>query len=235
MPSVLRKIAGKSLTHQAGFLEFCSSPEKFYCPFAIKDLAEVPEGIFELPMTMDEWGNLTADYFVPTDTAEKLRDPSQYASGVRELAEMRVSGRLVPRAVFTDEEAGVIQEKFMPFIRKEHRTLEFLDFYVRPEEYYCPFVKGENITAEAEKLTYPPEFLSEWQKLESRWILPSVLVAETFSAETYNEAVRKIVNMSADGQLIPSEAGGIVRKRAEKCKSVDEYRNLSYRKGKVKS
>ena len=203
---VLKKLAGNSWSYQAGFLEFYMSPENYYCPFIndVSDILNVIEktsGICEVPMKLSEWEKLSDNYFIPPDITAEMKEAQQYTSAVHELTKRHKKGLLLSKAIFTDNEAEYIQKKILPFIKTEHITVEFLDFYLRPKDYYCPFAFGKDFIAESEKLKYPPEFLSEWEKLERRYILPHELTDKMKNAETYHEAVSQIMSLEAKGLL----------------------------------
>ncbi len=206
LAKVLKKLARQSWAYQAGFLELYTFPERFYCPFAddvsdIDNLIEETADIHEVPMRLTDWQETERKYFIPPNITARIQRAEQYTSAVHELERLKKSGGLLPRAVFTDEEAELIQRELLPYIKPEHQSLEFIDFYLHPLEYYFPFWRGKESFAEAEKLKYPPEFLSEWQRLESKYILPKELTDKTLSAETYHEAMSQIIRMEADGKL----------------------------------
>lgn len=221
LAKVLRKLAGQSWKYQAGFLELYTFPERYYCPFAgdvsdIGSLIEKTAYIHEVPMRLTDWQATERKYFIPTDIEAKTQQAEQYTSAISELENLKHSGGLLPGGLFSDKEAEQIQRDFLPNIKPEHKTLEFIDFYLHPQEYYCPFWSCLDSLAETEKLKCPPEFLSEWHKLDSKYILPKELVDKTLSPETYHEAVNQIIRLESDGLLVPRTGSSSETREAER-------------------
>lgn len=70
-------------------------------------------------------------------------------------------------------------------------TVAYLDFYVHPENYYCPFIKNElnfmNAVVSSCSLQCVPLKLEEWQKLNMNEIVPDELQQKMKSADSYHE------------------------------------------------
>ena len=221
----LKKLAGKSSECKTGFLEFYTFPEKYYCPFVsnasdIKSLVQQTSGLDEAPLKLSEWHYIENNYFIPPYIVATTEEALCYASAIKELLSRNKNGMLLPRTPSTKGEAERIEKKLLPHIKREHHTLEFIDVYIRSKDYYCPFAGSLD---ECEKLKAPPEFMSEWERLINSYILPFELVRKTNSAETYHEAMKQIMGMEAEGQLIVASADKKIRARAEKCSTLEEY------------
>ena len=237
MSAVFAKLRGNSWAYKSGFLEFYSSPQDFYCPFIddlsdIKNVIQKSACVIEVPLSLAEWQKIERSYFVPDCIIQGVNDASHYTSAVNMLINLRDTGCLLLKAPFTEKESDTIQKKLLPLLKHEHHTVEFVNFYTHLEEYYCPFMREkksiEEAIKEAEKLSYPPIFLSEWQELESKYILPVELVRKTLSAETYHEAIDQLMEMSTAGSLVPLAADKKLAALAKACSTVSEYYNILY-------
>ena len=88
----------------------------------------------------------------------------------------------------------------------------FLNFYMNPKNYYCPFVKDdsspEKVISASMGLKQPPRTITDWwDNLNGKYILPKELVDNLSNVNSYHATFSQLEAMAANGlQLIPRES-----------------------------
>ena len=122
----------------------------------------------------------------------------------KKIVDMLLNGRLLAclEDSLKDREASESEAALRSFLKsmkgKQLQNIAaFLNFYVAPEKYYCPFLKDksspEKVMKESAALNGVPMTLEYWQKANADYLIPSDLTASlTKSAASYDSARSKI-------------------------------------------
>ena len=82
----------------------------------------------------------------------------------------------------------------------------FLDFYLNPQKYYCPFVKDtsslENIIEASQDLTELPRCLEDFTAVSNEYIIPKDLLYGMENASTYHSSLKTLDEMKRENHLI---------------------------------
>ena len=226
---------GDNLSTKTGMLDFCVNPENYYCPF-IKDKVSDTSEILKIkisPIKLSEYQEIDKNFFIPEEIINEMKSSiTDYYSKLEELRILIASQSLFPKEGYSDKEIKIVR-KLLPAIKSEHRTKEFIDFYLYPKKYYCPFIKDVKTMSElisvSQVLTSPPVLLNEWKKLADNYILPANLVEGMLNPADYNSSFSEIKNIHAQEHLLKLSENQAVIKEAAKCKSLEEYITLFYK------
>ena len=225
------------LAFRVGILDFCVNLENYYCPFInnqadIISLVNFSKSFTQVPLNLFKWRELDEKFFIPPEILTAMKSSAyEYDSALQILLELEEKEILLPKSDYSDREKKLIK-RLLPMLEIEHRTREFIDFYLYPKKYFCPFMKGvttlDEFISRAKHLTAPPKLLSEWQELNNKYILPSFLVEGMNFPETYSKCLDSITGLeNVEGLLIPRQGNEDFIKNIAECKSIEDYAGIS--------
>ena len=156
----------------------------------------------------------------------------------QKIVDMLVSGKLLElfnscAEAKNDSSSKAVMTAIENFKSKSiglSETASFLDFYLNPQKYYCPFVKDtsslENIIEESQNLTELPRRLEDFTAVSNEYIIPKDLLCGMENAATYHSSLKTLDGMKNENHLLShqslSESERIDKERLASA-SMDEY------------
>lgn len=103
----------------------------------------------------------------------------------------------------------------------------FLNFYLNPKKYFCPFVKDasstERLIQSSQGLKQPPRPLEYFTSLSGKYIIPKSLLEGTESIGTYHSSLEAIDKMERENHLILYSSVAMDEKARLAFASIDDY------------
>lgn len=169
-----------------------------------------------LPFVFGGHAITVRNLFIFTAKAQKREAMTEME---KKIVDMLLNGRIL--SCYESYLAGKISsdniKMFLSLLRKfKSKDLvvvsAWLDFYMHPKNYHCPFLKAtsspEEVIAESDKLLEPPMAMDEWSKVDGGSIVPSDIIEQMKSSTTYSKAVSSLKSMTLilRGNYTDSEA-----------------------------
>ncbi len=108
----------------------------------------------------------------------------------------------------------------------------FLDFCMNPGKYHCPFLKDvsspERILKASSSIDGMPITLTDWERMNSEYIIPAELTEQMSSASTYSKAISELKSMKLIKRKDWDELNGkyiLPVHLVNDIKSVERYRS----------
>lgn len=103
----------------------------------------------------------------------------------------------------------------------------FLNFYLNPQKYFCPFVKDsssiEKVIQSSQGLKQPPRPLEYFTSLNEKYVIPKSLLVGTESIGTYHSTLEELDKMERENNLILSSSVERNEKACLASASMNDY------------
>ena len=158
----------------------------------------------ELPFTFGGHAVTIKNLFIFTAKAQKREEMTEME---KKIVDMLLNGRLLScyetyLANTTVSDNTKIFKSLLESLRGLNlaKVSAWLNFYMYPTKYHCPFMKEISTLEEAVKefagLKDIPMTAEEWEKINKYYIVPSEIVSQMASVSTYNKAVSSLRSMN---------------------------------------